>query len=448
MKKLLFTFVALALLNAAFSQQPENPGFETWENVGLNEDEPVDWSSIKTSDNSTLNGFAPYVWEKSTDSHSGTYSVKLFNVSTWGIVATGTITNGRVHSDLNPDNAYVYTDVNDNHWNTPLTKKPDSVVVWARFNKQGNDTAALKALLHTGSAHIPDPTYTNWVSIAQINIPNQTNTWTRFSAPFTYLNGDTPEYILFVLSAGGASSTEGSEVWFDDVELIYNPVVLDITVFMQGPYSGGEMSTNLNPEYIPLTQPYNTAPWNYNGSENVAFVPQNAVDWVLVEVRDATDANNATGSTIVGRQAGFLMKDGSVKGLDGTERLSFDIIPDNNIFVVVWHRNHLGVMSAFPLTKINGIYSYDFTDSADKSFGGESGIVQLNVFGPDVWGMAGGDSNGDGTINTFDKVHFWKLVTGKSGYLTSDYNLNGQINNPDKNDIWVPNKDKQCQVPN
>jgi hypothetical protein len=63
------------------------------------------------------------------------------------------------------------------------------------------------------------------------------------------------------------------------------------------------------------------------------------------------------------------------------------------------------------------------------------------------WGMAGGDSNGDGVINTFDKVHFWNLVTGKSGYLTSDYNLDGQINNPDKNDIWVPNKEKHCQVP-
>ncbi|MEZ5198088.1 MAG: hypothetical protein R2764_17370 [Bacteroidales bacterium] len=44
--------------------------------------------------------------------------------------------------------------------------------------------------------------------------------------------------------------------------------------------------------YIPLAQPYNTYPWNYNGDEAVTEIPtESVVDWVLVELRDAPNAN-------------------------------------------------------------------------------------------------------------------------------------------------------------
>ena len=65
--KSLFTFVALFISLSLIAQQPENPGFELWEDVGLDNPEPVDWSSIKTSDGGSLvNAFAPYVWDQST----------------------------------------------------------------------------------------------------------------------------------------------------------------------------------------------------------------------------------------------------------------------------------------------------------------------------------------------------------------------------------------------
>ncbi len=48
-RKLLFTVISLLLVFAVIAQQPENAGFETWEDVGLDQMyEPVDWSSIKT----------------------------------------------------------------------------------------------------------------------------------------------------------------------------------------------------------------------------------------------------------------------------------------------------------------------------------------------------------------------------------------------------------------
>jgi len=88
MKKNLLITIGLLIAITAFSQQqPENPGFEDWEDVGLNVDEPVNWSSLKTSNDPGINFVAPYVWDKSTDFHTGTYSVKLYNSSVLGIVA-------------------------------------------------------------------------------------------------------------------------------------------------------------------------------------------------------------------------------------------------------------------------------------------------------------------------------------------------------------------------
>ncbi|MCD4682737.1 MAG: hypothetical protein K8R86_05610, partial [Bacteroidales bacterium] len=124
MKNLFLTIIAFVIGIAVFAQQPENAGFELWEDVGLATDEPVDWSSIKTSDNSIANSFAPYVWDQSTDAHSGTYSVQLINGSVLGIVAAGTVTNGRIHAELSGV-GWAYTDPADARWNTPLTVKPD-----------------------------------------------------------------------------------------------------------------------------------------------------------------------------------------------------------------------------------------------------------------------------------------------------------------------------------
>jgi hypothetical protein len=243
---------------------------------------------------------------------------------------------------------------------------------------------------------------------------------------------------------------EGSTIYFDDIELIYNDLDLDITVFLEGPYTGSsQMYTLLNPDHIPLAQPYNTAPWNYTGDEIVYPLPNtNIVDWVLVELRDAATAADANGSTMIAQKAGFLLNDGSVVGLDGVSRLSFENVINENMFVVIWHRNHLGIMSAVPLVKTDGYYAYDFSDADEKTYGGSTGCKQLETFGPGVWGMIGGDGDANGTVNTVDKTSFWSILTGKSGYLSSDYNMDGQTNNPDKNDTWLQNINMESQVPN
>ena len=225
-QKLLFGLIlCIAIVFTSYGQQLENPGFEYWEDAGTVIDEPVNWSSIKTSDNEVLNPLAPVVWGKCDTAHSGSFSVKLFNVSAFSVIATGTLTNGRVHSDFNPDSGYVFTDLNDSRWNTPLTLRPDSLIGWFKYYPQGNDVARVKALIHTGFAKIPENgTFSNWIALANfISEPVVVDTWTRFSVPFTYYNSETPEYILLVLNSGDSTiAVEGSIVLYDDLELIYN----------------------------------------------------------------------------------------------------------------------------------------------------------------------------------------------------------------------------------
>lgn len=221
---------------------------------------------------------------------------------------------------------------------------------------------------------------------------------------------------------------------------------VDLKVFLEGPFNVSAMTTNLNSSgYVPLSQPFNTAPWNYNGSESVAAIPNtNVVDWILIELRDATDAASATSATMIARQACFLLSDGTVVSTDGSSMPEFTEQINDNLFVVIWHRNHLAIMSAFPLTEAGGVYAYDYSSGADQVYGNILGHEEL---APGIWGMVGGDGNSDGNVNNLDKVDVWTVDAGLSGYLYGDFNMDGQCNNQDKVEVWGPNGGAGTQIP-
>lgn len=229
MKRLGFLFIVLLVAGFYYSgisqQQPDNPGFEEWENAGTVKDEPVNWSSLKTSDNDITNQAAPVVWDISEDFHSGNHSVYLENKEAIGLIVTGILTNGRVHAEFNPDSGYVYTQRDDSRWHTAFTARPDSLAGWFKFYPVDNDRGRIRAILHIADGSLPPrDTEENWVADAEYTFPPDTvDTWTRFSVPFNYYNDWTPEYILLVLNSGyGKEAIEGSKALFDDIELIYN----------------------------------------------------------------------------------------------------------------------------------------------------------------------------------------------------------------------------------
>jgi hypothetical protein len=220
---------------------------------------------------------------------------------------------------------------------------------------------------------------------------------------------------------------------------------VDLKVWLEGPFNGMVMDTKTTglPEF-PLSQPFTAAPWNYSGTESVIAVPPNVVDWVLVDFRDAADASSANSSTRLSRQAAFLLSDGSIRGLDGVSYLQLNGTITQNLFAVISHRNHLDIISANPVTVAGGNYFYDFTTGADKVLGGLSGYKEIST---GIFGMAAGNGVADLYINATDKDSCWDMEAGEQGYFQGDFNLDGNVDNKDKDDFWVENEGKECQVP-
>ena len=230
---------------------------------------------------------------------------------------------------------------------------------------------------------------------------------------------------------------------------------LDLTVILEGPFNTGtlKMNTDLNgiiPNNHPFhpTLPYfgNPMPdWYYTGSENTPTPNIFVVDWVLVELRDATSAATALPGTMIAQQAAFLLNNGEVVDLDGLNMLNFTATVNDGLFVVIWQRNHLGVISANALVESGGVYTYDFSSGSGQAYGGAS--AQKNLGGSGIWGMMSGDGNGSGQVLTADKNAPWAIQAGTAGYLEGDYNMNVQVNNPDKNDYWLPNLGSSSFIP-
>lgn len=225
-------------------------------------------------------------------------------------------------------------------------------------------------------------------------------------------------------------------------------VVLDLTAVLEGPFNGTEMETQLySGGYLPTIQPYNQAPWNYIGDESANPIPSaDVVDWVIVELRDAANPASATSSTRIARKAAFLLKNGSIVDMDGHSTLNFGPIEIlYNLFAVVWHRNHLAIMSSDALNENAGDYTWDFSDNGAQAYGGIDAQKEIST---GIWGMIAGDGNADGDVLNSDKTDIWNNQAGKSGYYSGDYNLDGSVDNSDKNDFWLPNYEMQSQIPN
>jgi len=253
-------------------------------------------------------------------------------------------------------------------------------------------------------------------------------------------------YFWRVKALENSYSGDWSNVWKFTTRQNLNELQVDIHVYLQGPFFFTQMTPFLNfYNLIPHNQPFNTEPRNYTGPELVTTIPNaDVVDWALVELRETSlGVQGATTETIVGKRAGFILKNGHIVDLDGISPLTFDIDITEDIYAVVWHRNHLGVMSNFPMVFEDGIYVYDFTSGPDQAYGGQLAHSEIE---PGIWGMTAGDGDQDGQITNLDKVDLWEVQLGSQDYLNADYNINGFCDYPDKTNFWEINAGKGCHV--
>lgn len=211
--------------------------------------------------------------------------------------------------------------------------------------------------------------------------------------------------------------------------------LLNVKVFLEGPFSGSGMNTQLYSQgLVPAAQPFNTAPWNYTGTESVTLFPPNTVDWVLVELRDAPSAMAATPTTrLPGWPKALLINsEGYLMGFDGYKPGIGNPTISQQLFIIIRHRNHMDIMSATGLTLSNDTYFYDFTDSPTKAWGGTGALKEISA---GVYGMIGGDADADGQILSSD-FNSWSHDFGEAGdYLPTDFDLDGNVLTSDFN-LW------------
>lgn len=212
---------------------------------------------------------------------------------------------------------------------------------------------------------------------------------------------------------------------------------MNATVLLRGPWNGATMNTNLNSGgIIPLSQPYNTTPFNYTGTESVGAIPNaNVVDWVLVEFRKPVSGlpADAASATIIGRKAGFLLNTGAVVETDGVTPIGVDMSKQGAGFMVIRHRNHLGVMSVSLPSNATGTYTSDFRllASSYKALSASSDPVML-LAGGVHYGLWAGDANKSGVVNGTDISAIKNAIAASTtGYVLTDVNISNSINGTD-----------------
>jgi hypothetical protein len=185
---------------------------------------------------------------------------------------------------------------------------------------------------------------------------------------------------------------------------------------------------------LPHDQPYNTTPWNYQGSEHKTQMAANIVDWILIEIRDSSDVNN-----VLEYQAGFLLDDGNVVDTSMTNGITLKNITPGYYYVVVRHLNHLPVMTANPVMLPNAV-TIDFSDTTNTALYGTAKGSSIELE-PGIFGMIGGDVNADGTLKysgpgndrglilqkIVNESGSTSITTTLTGYFEEDLNLNGEL---------------------
>ncbi|MEI7898487.1 MAG: hypothetical protein WCJ26_15725, partial [bacterium] len=244
----------------------------------------------------------------------------------------------------------------------------------------------------TATATITEPAILNASITAQTNVT--TYLGSDGSATVT-ASGGTPGYTyLWNIGQTSASATGLSEgtytVTVTDANsctatataVITQPgqVCLLAKVLLQGPY---EVSTHLMRDdlraqgFIPSKEPYSSSPYipafthvGGGGGETVTnpavFTvtgPNAIVDWVFIELRDKTNK-----SLVKYTRSALVQRDGDVVDVDGVSPVCFQGLSDNQFYVAVRHRNHLGVMTASAKTMTTSGTVVDFRDGSEPEF--------------------------------------------------------------------------------
>ena len=240
--------------------------------------------------------------------------------------------------------------------------------------------------------------------------------------------------------------------------------------YCDGSYSlvdtSGISADNRNTHLCPQVS-VDSVPATTVGDSTVRFI----VDWVLVELRAVSNGGtagstvfgSAVGSTVIARKPGFLLNNrrvveastyagadpmactaltmsGNCLDVEFSEGDVATATADNDLYVVVRHRNHLDIISANRITESDGeagVYAYDFTVANSDSE--ESGSTYV---------MLGGDTDGNGLISSADNINeVLPNSPATNTYQAGDVTLDGNVTSADNVRAILPNSPAAGTVP-
>lgn len=230
-------FTIASALHTTAQTTVNNPGFETWDNLGTSDEEPQQWNSFKSAQGTWSGVGAQQVLRSAVKrpGSAGTYSAVIWCRDASLAIANGNLTCGRINMGStipSSTNNYNLTLTSNTAYNEAFTGHPDSLVVWVksiiansahqpRIHAVIHDNYDLRDPINSGSA-------THVVGEATLNFTTTGGVWIRKSIPFIY-NGPstTPNYILisFTTCKDPGTGTPGDSLYIDDVEFVYNPVL-------------------------------------------------------------------------------------------------------------------------------------------------------------------------------------------------------------------------------
>jgi len=240
----------------------------------------------------------------------------------------------------------------------------------------------------------------------------------------------------------------------DTTQVVY----VQLKAYLGGAYekNTGLMRDNLRTlSYIPIQEPYTLIEMNdskrfvHYGAGGGEIIQhgvlevegENAiVDWIFLEIRSSEDETN-----IVQTRSALIQRDGDIVEMDGVSPVAIPAT-EGDYYIVLKHRNHLGVMTKAPVTlrkDKNRIATVDFTNTHT----GESWGLDAQKIVGDMRTMWEGNTNDDryiiflgGGVGMPDPDGiFFTIFSDKEnqlsnynhishGYFQSDVNLDGIVN--------------------
>ncbi|MBL8000495.1 MAG: PKD domain-containing protein [Flavobacteriales bacterium] len=230
----------------------------------------------------------------------------------------------------------------------------------------------------------------------------------------------------------------GDRLYLDNINVVNNGLRLAVRLMLEGPYDANtqRMRDGLRTNgLIPASEPY-TALGFAQASDGGGEALQNGVitasgdnavvDWVLLELRSAVNP-----ATIVATRCALVQRDGDVVAEDGTSPTAL-LAPPGNYHIAVRHRNHLGCMTATPVSLGTTTTTIDLVDGstathgtdAQKTVAGERLLWTGNAVPDQQLRYTGANNDRDMILNAIGGVVPTNTV---SGYRIEDTNMDGTV---------------------